>query len=173
MTVLHDEDNTPRNRTRAQPRMHAPASATTTPAPSSPEFRVRRTGRLPYELGGHPGAYAQHQEIEVYGTTGRLHFLANHSGTVLPRNSEGRQGAGTSYRRGRGHAARRRATTKRTTSVRDGSIRPGDEPTAGSRRSQRVEDRSPPDFEDGLRSQQVIDARLESQVPRRRWVAVE
>ncbi len=29
------------------------------------------------------GAYAQHQEIEIYGTEGRLHFLATHAGTFL------------------------------------------------------------------------------------------
>ena len=29
------------------------------------------------------GAAAQHQELEAYGTAGRLHFLANHAGTFL------------------------------------------------------------------------------------------
>lgn len=29
------------------------------------------------------GAYCQHQELEVYGTEGRLHFIATHAGTQL------------------------------------------------------------------------------------------
>ena len=29
------------------------------------------------------GSYCQHQEIEIYGTEGRLHFLATHTGTFL------------------------------------------------------------------------------------------
>ena len=45
---------------------------------------VFQTSWLAYQ-----GSYSQHQELEVFGTEGRLHFMANHSGTSLEGMREG------------------------------------------------------------------------------------
>jgi predicted dehydrogenase len=115
------------------------------------------------------GAYTQHQEVEVYGTTGRLHFLANHSGTMLRGIPQGGQRwenlsvAGT--------------VAPDDAHEEEDYFRPGRLDTTGTtyrwiNAIAAGHKEITPDFEDGLRAQQVIDAVLKASAERR-WVSIE
>ncbi|MCW3098501.1 MAG: putative oxidoreductase [Chthonomonadaceae bacterium] len=115
------------------------------------------------------GAYAQHQEIEVYGTTGRLHFLANHSGTLLRGIPQGGKRWEVIAVEG--------VTHPDDAHNEEDYFRPGrlDDTGTTYRWIEAIAAGTPtisPDFEDGLRSQQVIDAVLKASAERR-WIAVE
>ena len=115
------------------------------------------------------GAYAQHQEVEVYGTTGRLHFVANHSGTVLRGIPEG-------GRRWEKIAVEGTVLPDDAHDEED-YFRPG-RLTPSSTTYRWIEAIASgqrtlsPDFGDGLRSQQVIDAVLQAS-SERRWISID
>src|SRR5579871_2711035 len=131
------------------------------------EFASGAQGIFHTSWVAYQGAYAQHQEIEIYGTAGRLHFTANHSGTQL-------QG----LRVGEKHWE---------TFPVEGAVPPGDveeedyfrpgrkTPTNTTYRwieaIRQGESQVSPDLTDGWRSQQVIDAVIRASAERR-WVDV-
>ena len=47
------------------------------------EFKSGAQGIFHTSWIAYQGAYKQHQELEIYGTEGRIQFVANHSGTML------------------------------------------------------------------------------------------
>lgn len=115
------------------------------------------------------GAYVQHQEIEVYGTQGRLHFLANHSGTRLKGIPKGGKHWETIAVEG--------VTPPDDAHDSEDYFRPGRLDTTGTtyrwiEAITQGETTITPDFEDGLQSQKVIDAVLKASAERR-WVSVE
>ena len=64
------------------------------------------------------GAECQHQELEVYGTGGRLHFVANHAGTFLRGKRVGERSGETFP--SRASSARKGARRTKIISVRGG-----------------------------------------------------
>lgn len=133
------------------------------------EFKSGAQGIFHTSWIAYQGAYTQHQEVEIYGTAGRLHFTANHSGTQLKglRRGEKRwermpvagivlpddQGVDDEdyFRPGR-------KTSTNTTYRWIEAIRTGETTIS-------------PDLTDGWRAQQVIDAVIEASA-NRRWVEV-
>ena len=118
----------------------------------------------------HQGVYVQHQELEVYGTEGRLRFLSTHTGThlqglkvgsdrwhtfpvpdVTPYDEKGVDDEDF-FRPGRLNSTNN--TYRWVEAIRDGA-------TAIT-----------PDLVDGLRAQLVIDAVVQASAERR-WVDVE
>ena len=116
------------------------------------------------------GDYVQHQEVEIYGTAGRLHFTANHTGTqlrglkrgekrweripvagIVPPDEQG-QDDEDFFRPGR-------ETPTNTTYRWIEAIRTGQTTIT-------------PDLTEGWRAQQVIDAVIEASAERR-WVEIE
>ena len=55
------------------------------------EFEGGAQGVFHTSWVAYQGGYAQHQELEVFGTEGRLHYMANHSGTCLKGIREGKE----------------------------------------------------------------------------------
>jgi predicted dehydrogenase len=116
------------------------------------------------------GAEGQHQELDVYGTGGRLHFVANHTGTFLRGKrlgearwetipvadvvspAEGREEDEDYFRPGR-------MTSTNTTYRWIEAIRQGKASIT-------------PDLTDGWRAQQVIDAVIQAS-RERRWINIE
>ena len=116
------------------------------------------------------GAECQHQELDVYGTGGRLHFIANHAGTFLRGKrvgeekwtdipvsgvvspDEGREEEEDYFRPGR-------LTPTNTTYRWIEAIRQGQTSIS-------------PDLTDGWRAQQVIDAIIQAS-RERRWIDVD
>jgi predicted dehydrogenase len=115
------------------------------------------------------GAYAQHQEVEVYGTTGRLHFVANHSGTLLRGIPKGGQRWETIAVEGTVPPAE---AHEEEDYFRPGRLTPNSTTYRWIEAIAAGAQAVSPDFEDGLRSQQVIDAVVKASAERR-WVAVE
>ena len=168
MTVLHDVDQAPGRIALVRTEDPRTGARNDDACAFLAEFVSGAQGVFHTSWAATQGAYAQHQEIEVYGTTGRLHFLANHSGTLL---------------RGIPHGARRWETI-----AVEGVVPPDDEheeedyfrpgrltPTSTTYRwIEAIAAGQPtlsPDFKDGLRAQQVIDAVLKAGAERR-WVSV-
>lgn len=115
------------------------------------------------------GNYHQHQEVEVYGTKGRLHFLATHTGTRLRGIPEGGKHWETIPVEG--------VTLPDDAHNSEDYFRPGrlDDTGTTYRWIDAIaagEKTISPDFEDGLKSQTVIDAVLKASAERR-WVPVE
>ncbi len=132
------------------------------------EFASGAQGLFHTSWVAYQGAYAQHQEIEVYGTTGRLHFIANHSGTQL---------------RGLRVGEKHWETIPAEGAVPPGEVeeedyfRPGRHtPTNTTYRwieaIRQGESHVSPDLTEGWRAQQVIDAVIQASAERR-WVDVE
>ncbi len=133
------------------------------------EFRSGAQGIFHTSWIAYQGAYRQHQELEIYGSEGRIHFTANHSGTMLRgmRNGDDLrwqtlpvdtitlpQEVGEEedwFRPGRNSETN---TTYRWLEA----IRTGE---AGAT----------PNLEDGWRAQQVIDAVIQASADRR-WVDI-
>ncbi len=116
------------------------------------------------------GAYRQHQELEIYGTEGRLHFMANHSGTVLRgmRNGDDQRWQTLPVDN---------VTLPHETADDEDWFRPGrhTETNTTYRWLEAIrtgQTAVSPDLEDGWRSQQVIDAVIAASSGRR-WVDVE
>lgn len=116
------------------------------------------------------GADTQHQELDVYGTKGRLHFIANHAGTLLRGKRSGEphweslpvEGA-TAPQAGRkededyfrpGRHAPTNTTYRWIEAIRQGASQIS------------------PDLMEGWRTQQVIDAVIAAS-RERRWVEVQ
>ena len=115
------------------------------------------------------GAYAQHQEIEVYGTEGRLHFLANHCGTQL-------RGLRVGEKHWETFPVEGVVSPGSEAEEDEDYFRPGrNSPTNTTYRwieaSRRAENHVSPDLTDGWRAQQVIDAVIQASAERR-WVDV-
>jgi predicted dehydrogenase len=133
------------------------------------EFASGTQGVFHSSWVAYQGAYRQHQELEVYGTEGRLHFIATHAGTMLRGMRSGederwqtlpvtgitppQEGAEEEdwFRPGR-HGETN--TTYRWIDA----IRTGEKSIS-------------PSLEDGWRAQQVIDAVIKASAERR-WVDV-
>ncbi len=115
------------------------------------------------------GVYTQHQELEVYGSEGRLHFVANHAGTFL-------RGMRRGEKKWEWFPIAGIVTPEDAREENEDYFRPGRlTPTNTTYRwveAIKKNDRSlTPSFEDGWRSQLVIDAILVSSA-KRRWVDV-
>jgi predicted dehydrogenase len=115
------------------------------------------------------GAYRQHQELEIYGTKGRIHFVANHSGTVLRgmRNDEDKRWQTLPVDN---------ITLPHETEDNEDWFRPGrnSETSTTYRWLEAIrtgEKKVSPDLTDGLRAQEVIDAVIRASAERR-WVDV-
>jgi predicted dehydrogenase len=115
----------------------------------------------------HQGAYRQHQELEVYGSEGRLHFAANFAGTFLRGMRRGDQKwewfpiAGT-------------VTPEDAREENEDYFRPGRHtPTNTTYRwltaIQKNDHSLAPSFYDGLKTQEVIDAVVRSSAARQ-WI---
>ena len=115
------------------------------------------------------GAACQHQEIEIYGTEGRLHFVANHAGTIL----RGMHGSDAQWET---------LPVANIVSPQDGReededyFRPGRRaPTNTTYRwieaIRQGQTTISPDLEDGWRAQQVIDAVIQAS-QERRWIDI-
>ncbi len=134
------------------------------------EFGSGAQGVLQTSWSAYQGAMGQHQEIEIFGAEGRLHFVSNHAGTFLRGlrigqthwqdltapgavpPADGLTEHEDIFRPGR--CTRTNTTYRWVEAIRTG---------AG-----KVE----PDLEDGWRSQQVIDAVILASASRR-WVEID
>lgn len=116
------------------------------------------------------GAEVQHQEIEAFGTEGRLHFVANHSGVFL-------RGKRTTENRWEKIPLPGVVTPGSTPTEDEDYFRPG---RLGSTNTtyRWIEaihsgaSKISPSLEDGWRAQQVIDAVIASGIERR-WVQID
>jgi predicted dehydrogenase len=116
------------------------------------------------------GAGVQHQEIEVYGTTGRLHWTATHAGTLL-------RGMQAGDKRWENILVEDTVVPDPTQEEDEDFFRPGrlDATNTTYRWIEAIrtgQKSISPDLFDGLRSQQVIDAVIKASAERR-WVEVE
>ncbi len=116
------------------------------------------------------GAYAQHQEIEIYGTAGRLHWTANHTGTLL-------RGLRVGERYWETIPAEDTVVPGTMQDESEDYFRPGRlGPTNNTYRwIEAIHTGQPgvsPDLEDGWRAQQVADAVIQASAERR-WVSIE
>ena len=168
MTVLHDVEQEPNGVALVRTEDPRTQARNDDACAFLAEFASGAQGVFHTSWVATQGAYAQHQEIEIYGTEGRLHFLANHSGTFL---------------RGIPQGVRRWETI-----AVEGVVPPDDAhdeedyfrpsrltPTSTTYRWIEAiatgQKTLSPDFEDGWQSQRVIDAVLRASAERR-WVAV-
>lgn len=118
----------------------------------------------------HQGAGTQHQEIEVYGTQGRLHWLTTHAGTLL-------RGMRIGEKRMEPIPVEGTVTPDPAREEEEDYFRPGrhDATNTTYRWIEAIrtgQKHISPDLMDGLRAQQVIDAVIKASAERR-WVEVE
>lgn len=116
------------------------------------------------------GAYVQHQSLEVYGTEGRLHFVATHAGTML-------EGMRLDTDRRMQVLPVEGIVLPQETADEEDWFRPGRRTATNStyRWLEAIRTRQSdvsPNLEDGYRSQQVIDAVVKAS-RERCWVDVE
>lgn len=115
------------------------------------------------------GAYRQHQELEIYGTEGRLHFLANHSGTRLLGMRIGEDTRWETFPiEGIVHP---QADADEEDWFRPGRLTPTNTTYRWVEAVVTGQKSISPDLVDGLRSQEVIDAVIASSAIRQ-WVSV-
>lgn len=133
------------------------------------EFRSGAQGIFHTSWSAHQGEYGQHQEIELYGTAGRLHFTANHSGVLLRGLKvgqshwetipvEGVVAPGSADKDDEDFFRPGRHTPTNTTYRWIEAIRAGERSIS-------------PNLEDGWRAQQVIDAVIQASAERR-WIDI-
>ena len=133
------------------------------------EFEKGTQGIFHTSWLAYQGAYTQHQELEIYGSEGRLHFVANHAGTFLRGMRRGEQKwewfpvAGT--------VSPEDAREESEDYFRPGRLTPTNTTYRWVEAIKANDRRLTPSFEDGWRSQLVIDAVLVSSA-KRRWVDV-
>ena len=134
------------------------------------EFKGGAQGVFQTSWLAYQGSYAQHQELEVYGTKGRLKFQANHSGTSLLGMREGLEKTFETI-------AVEGVNLPEDSHSEEDSFRPGrNSPSNTTYRWIEAlatgQTSATPDMKDGLQSQLVIDAILKSS-ENRRWENVE
>jgi predicted dehydrogenase len=134
------------------------------------EFASGAQGIFHTSWVAYQGAYVQHQEIEIYGSEGRLHWTATHSGTQLRGLKRGQPHweilpvagivpPGSEPKEEEDYFRPGRNTPTNTTYRWIEAIRTGQQSVS-------------PGLEDGWRSQQVIDAVIRASAERR-WVEVD
>lgn len=116
------------------------------------------------------GAEGQHQEIEAFGTQGRLHFIANHAGILL----RGKRTGESHWERIplQNVIAHGTAPTEDEDYFRPGRLGPINTTYRWIEAIHRGEITVSPSLDDGWRSQQVIDAVILASAERR-WVSIE
>lgn len=115
------------------------------------------------------GAYGQQQELEIYGSEGRLHFLANHSGTFLRGMRRGEQK--WEWFPIAGIVPPEDAREENEDHFRPGRLTPTNTTFRWIEAIKNNDRRLTPSFEDGWRTQLVIDAVLVSSA-KRRWISI-
>lgn len=134
------------------------------------EFASGAQGIFHTSWVAYQGAMVQEQQIEIYGSAGRLHFYASHAGTFL-------RGLRAGEKRWEDIPVVGITPPDGATEEEEDYFRPGRHtPTNTTYRwIQAIRDGQAaitPDLEDGWRSQQVIDAVLKAS-SERRWVAID
>ncbi|GEM_PF-53221 len=115
------------------------------------------------------GAYGQQQELEIYGSEGRLHFLANHSGTFLRGMRRGEQK--WEWFPIAGIVTPEDAAEENEDYFRPGRLSPTNTTFRWIEAIKKNDRRLTPSFEDGWRTQLVIDAVLASSA-KRQWIDI-
>jgi predicted dehydrogenase len=115
------------------------------------------------------GAMVQEQQIEIYGTQGRLHFYASHAGTCLRGMRLGEKRWETIPVAGIVLPAE--ASIEEEDYFRPGRLTPANTTYRFIEAIRMGQTTIAPDLDDGWRAQQVIDAVIQSSAERR-WVAL-
>lgn len=116
------------------------------------------------------GAEAQHQELDVYGTAGRLHFVANHAGTFLRGKRVGEAQWETIPVSGVVSPATGREEDE--DHFRPGRMTPTNTTYRWIEAIRQEQASISPDLTEGWRAQQVIDAVVQAS-RERRWIDIE
>ncbi len=133
------------------------------------EFRSGAQGIFHTSWIAYQGAYRQHQELEIYGTEGRIHFTANHCGTMVRGM---RNGEDTRWKL----LLTDNITLPQETADDEDWFRPGRKTESNTTYRWLEAIRTgasgvSPSLDDGYRAQQVIDAVIQASAERR-WVDI-
>ena len=133
------------------------------------EFRSGAQGIFHTSWIAYQGDYRQHQELDIYGSEGRIHFMANHSGTMLRgmRNGENPRWEILPVDN---------ITLPQETGEEEDWFRPGRQTKTNTtyrwlEAIRTGETGVTPSLDDGWRAQQVIDAVILASA-KRRWVDI-
>ncbi len=134
------------------------------------EFKSGMQGIFHTSWVAQQGELTQHQELEVYGTDGRLHFLATHGGTLLRSIKRGTARWQDIPVEGTVHPSF--AEKEEEDFFRPGRLNETNNTYRWIEAIRSGQQTIVPDLEDGWRSQLVIDAVIQSSAERK-WIDIQ